>query len=369
MRPALAIALLGLAFAAAALLLDAEPLWVPAVALCALGGGSVAWLRLGCRGLRIERTLSARQVVEGEPLSVVLELLGGGRVPRPPALVVDALLRGGAPLAAGRGRARVRIDVRFERRGRRTLPPPRVRLADPLALATREIAGAPSPGHDELLVLPRVEPVVAAAGGGDLAALARRARAQLGVDVDLDGIRPLREGTAASRIYWPALARGAEPQERQLTAGGARLPLLVLDPRGAADRDALDAAVRATASLARALARSGGCDVLLPGDRHPQQLTETLSGWAHLHVRLALLGAVAGPPLASVTGRGGPLLFVSARVRTRLPAALGTAPGATRVLVVPGALAAQRASFTVAGCSGYALAGRAARRPGLRRTA
>ena len=119
----------------------------------------------------------------------------------------------------------------------------------------------------------------------------------------------------------------------------------MLDPRGAASDEALDAAVRAAASLARALAQAGGCSVLLPGDRRPVELGETLAGWPHIHARLALIGAgAAARRWRSLAQRRGPIVFVSARMRARLPQALGPAHGATRILVVPGALADRHAA-------------------------
>jgi hypothetical protein len=141
--------------------------------------------------------------------------------------------------------------------------------------------------------------------------------------------------------------------ERQLRADGDTRPLVVVDPRAPASDDALDAAVRAAASLCVHLARDGGCALLLPGDRRPTSLESTLAGWPHLHVRLALLDAARGPNIAGLAARRGPVLYVVARPGVRPPAALLHAPGARRLLVVPGAPDARRAAFTVAGCSGY----------------
>jgi uncharacterized protein (DUF58 family) len=354
-RPALNSLLLAFLLAATAALFDAEPLWVPAVALAALAIGSVIWVRRAARGVTLRRSLGARRVIEDEPVSIVIAVQGG-RVALPTASIVDPLLSGAVPLPAGRGPRRVRIEARFGRRGRRTLVLPRLRICDPLGLATREISAAPSPADDELLVLPRIEPIVTPAeGGGGAARLTRRGRAVLGAEVTVDGIRPLREGTSAARIFWPSIARGTDPQERRLTAGSESKPLVVLDPRGAADEEQLDAAVRATASLARALALSGGCGVLLPGDRRATELSETLAGWEHVHARLALLGGAAGPALGAVAHRRGPVVFVSARHVARLPQAIAASAGATRVLVVPGGLPGRQAMFAVAGCHGYRL--------------
>jgi uncharacterized protein (DUF58 family) len=354
MGRALATGLLALAIGLIAALFDAEPLWVPAVMLLLLAGVAAAWVALAARSVQVRRTLAVRRVMEDEPVSIVLEIRSGP-IALAPARLIDPLLPDAAPLRAGRHGARIRIEARFSRRGRRRLALPHVLISDPLGLATRAVGAASSPGNDELLVLPRIEPITRAAGGAGATRIARRGRPAVGAEVELEGIRPLRDGTPASRIFWPAVARGADPQERYLAVASHSQPLVVLDPRAAADEEQLDAAVRATASLARALATSGGCGVLLPGDRRPTELSETLAGWAQLHARLALVGGAAGPALASVAQRSGPIIFVSAQMRTRLPQAFGPGRGAARVLVVPGCLARMHPAFAVGGCSGYVL--------------
>lgn len=355
MRGARATALLAIGSGLAAAVFDAEPLWVPAATLALLAAGSAAWIGLGARAVRVTRTLGARRVVEDEPLTIRLDVSAGG-LGLPPSALADPLLPAPIALPTGRRGASVQIEARFESRGRRVLALPRLLIADPLGLATREVSARASAGEDELLVLPRIEPVIAAPGGGRGERSVRRGRVAVG-QTELDGIRALRDGTPASRIFWPAVARGAEPQERSLTATSESRPLVVLDPRNAAAEHELDAAVRATASLARALARSGGCSVLLPGDRRPTELEQTHAGWAQLHARLALIGSAAGPSLAALAGRRGPVVFVSARMRARMPQALGPAHGAQRVLVLPGMLPERRAAFAVAGCNGYVLSG------------
>jgi uncharacterized protein (DUF58 family) len=362
MGRAFATAVLALAFGAAAALVDAEPLWVPAATLALIAAGSAAWVGFGARGVRVTRTLGARRVMENEPVAIVLDV-HAGRLGLPPSRLADPLMPAPVAVRAGRGGRRVRIEVRFGRRGRRVLALPHVLIADPLGLATREVSARPSPLGDDILVLPRIEPVVAAPGGGDATRIARHGIPAVGAEVELDGIRPLRDGTPASRIFWPAVARGADPQERFLSSASESRPVVVLDPRGGVSEEALDAAVRATASLARALAQAGGCCVLLPGDRRPIELGETLAGWPTIHARLALIGASSGPSLACLAQRRGPIVLVSARMRARMPQALGPAHGATRIVVVPGALPDRHPLFAVAGCSGYELSGPRGRAP------
>ena len=178
-------------------------------------------------------------------------------------------------------------------------------------------------------------------------------------EVDIDGLRPHREGAPASRIHWPAYARTGELTERRLRAEGDTRPLIILDPRGP-DDSMVDAAVRAAASLCVHLAGRGGCALLLPGDRRPSLLEPGLAGWAHLHTRLALVENGATPSLMGLSARRGAVIYVAGRPAGSIPRALLHAPG-TRVLVVPGRVPGRVPAFTVAGCHGYEL--ESARRP------
>lgn len=367
-RPALGTGLLGALLTTVAAVLDAEPLYVPGIAFVLVAGASAAWVLLGARGITVRRHVGATRVTEDEPLAVTIDV-AAGRVALPTGFVVDDLLPAPAPLAVGRRHTRVRINARFARRGRRVLVPPRIVVRDPFGLAARVVH--PEEPR-EVLVLPRVEPVVRVGAGGDGTGLGLRRRRRATVsEVELDGIGPLRTGTPASRIYWPSIARRAEPQERRLHADGDRLPLVVLDPRAATGgdaaqaRDDVDAAVRAAASLAVHLAHAGGCHLLLPGDRRPVQLDQSLGGWPRLHARLALVQGTESAAVGAMAGRLGPVIYVSARRLRRAPRALQHHGGGGRVLVVPGGIPGRRAAFTVAGCGGHELAeGPAAAVPG-----
>jgi uncharacterized protein (DUF58 family) len=354
-RPAVATALLGALLALTAATFDAEPLYVAGAAFVALPAGAAAWVIGASRGLRIERTVGARRVVEEQPVAIDIHVRAA-RLALPAGVIEDDLLPGPSLVPSGRRAAHVHIDARFARRGRKALAPPRVVVRDPFGLATR-VVQATEPA--EVLVLPRVEPVRVPGSESDGSGLAaRRGRPSIAAEVDLDGLRPHRPGAPASRMYWPALARTGELVERRLRADTDTRPLVVLDPRGAASDEDLDAAVRAAASLCVHLARQGGCALLLPGDRRPTALEATLTAWEHAHARLAVVGGGAAPALAGMASRRGPVFYVAAGSTGRAPRALSHAPGGGRVLVVPGALAGRRAVFTVAGCTAYELSGR-----------
>lgn len=361
MRAAAVTAVLGLALTLAAATFDAEPLYVPGVTFVLLAVICWLWVGLASAGVRITRTLGAPRVLEGQPLTVDL-VVSHGRLPLPAGAIEDDLLPAPMAVASGRRATQVRVSASFARRGLTVLAPPRVTVRDVFGLASREVVG---PIGGEVLVLPRLEPVVAPSDGGEGSGLVgRRGRPTLAAEVDLDGLRPHRPGVPASRIYWPALARGGELVERRLRADDDTRPLLVLDPRGPRDADDLDAAVRATASLCVHLAREGGCALLLPGDRRPTIVESTLAGWPHLHARLALVDDRAGPNVAGLAQRRGSILYVVARVPASTPRALAHTPGGGRMLVVPGSMPGRRAMLAVAGCHVYELsAQRAPLRP------
>jgi len=246
----------------------------------------------------------------------------------------------------------VHIDVRFARRGRKVLVPPRVAVRDPFGLMVRLVRGA-SVDADEVLILPRIEPVRTPGAGGDgSGSLQLGRRSSVAAEIELDGLRQARAGTSASRMYWPSLAKGGELLERRLRADSDTRPLVVLDPRAPASEEDLDAAVRAAASLTLHFARRQGCALLLPGDRRANVVEPDLLGWPQAHVRLALVGDHTGPSLVAAQNRRGLVMLVAARPLDRPPRGLGRTPGGC-LLIVPSELPGRRAVIEVSGCFGY----------------
>jgi uncharacterized protein (DUF58 family) len=351
-RSALGCTALGVLLLLVAGTFDAEPLYVTGAALVLLGVGAAAWIGLGAWGATVRRTVAKRSVVEEEPLSVVIEAVRG-RLPLPPGWIDEPLLPEPVRLTAGRARARVRAEVTFGRRGRRVLAPPALVLRDPFGLAQRVVTGAHA---DEVLVLPRVLPVRATAGGGEGVSAHARAALVAAAETEIDGLREHREGSPASRIHWPTVARGAGLMERKLISEADSRPLVLIDPRAPASQDALDAAVRAAASLTVHFARKTGCGLVLPGDRRAVTIDPDLLAWPQAHVRLALMDDKTGPALTAAQNRRGLVVFVAARVVDRPPRGLGRTPGGC-LIVVPGGIAGRTAVLQVAGCQGF-VAGR-----------
>jgi uncharacterized protein (DUF58 family) len=342
------------------LLFASAPLFVPGVAFALLGAAAPAWVWVSARGAGVERRIEQDRVVEGEPLEATLKLRAGLLRPSR-GEVVEPLIGDALRLPSSR-QATMRVLARFDRRGRRRLPPPALVVSDPLELARYMCAG--SAAAQDVLVLPRTEPVAWSNGAGETrASSSSRARADLLAAVEVDGLRPYRPGTPASRIHWPALARGAGLLERRLRVDGDTLPLVVLDASGTAPVEHLDAAVRAAASLTLELARSCGCKLLLPNSRRALPVESDLAAWPAAHARLALVegGPEARPPSPSALRAAlGPLFYVTAQPLGRLPADAGRElrNAASTVLVVPAATVRKvngRASFAVSGCQGFLL--------------
>ena len=130
MARALLAALFGLLLTLTAAAFDSASLYVPGAAFILLGLGSAAWVSLAARGAGLTRRLDARTVEEEQALPVHLEVRRGV-LPRPGGEVVEPLLDHPLP-ALGQNASRVRIEVRFGRRGRRWLEPTRLTIHDPL---------------------------------------------------------------------------------------------------------------------------------------------------------------------------------------------------------------------------------------------
>jgi uncharacterized protein (DUF58 family) len=277
----------------------AAPLFVPGVGLIVLAGLASGWIKLAARDVTVERRLDRRRVLEGGQIRTSLEI-NSGRFGLPG-------LQGDDPLQAG-------VELR---RGIHHFDPPAITLSDPFGLAVAHCHGRG--GGDDVIVLPATDALnwrgseLRKIAGGPLGA----GHQEPWGAGDIDGLRGYRPGTPASRIHWPAVAKGTGLLERRLVADHEQLPLLVLDNRcdpGAEGDAALDAAVRATASITLAMARSGGCNLLLPGTRHPTPLAGDLAGWPSVHARLATVRSAeadSAPPLPR-SGKGG-LIRVAAQ--------------------------------------------------------
>ena len=368
----------GLVLCLVSFIFDAAPLFVPALGMIALGAGTPAWVWLAAKGAGTQRHLPAERVIEDEPVDATIEVRRG-RLGLPGAEVVDPFtgarfeLAGELSPVKGDRTTSVRVSSRFSRRGLHRLPAPALTVRDPLDLSRAEAVSRT--GSQQVLVLPRTETVRWLGSGHS-----RRLRLPDGhagsealAAVDLDGLRPYREGTPASRIHWPAVARGAGLIERRLQSDGDARPLVVVDARtpaaaGRAGIELVDAAVRAAASLVLDFSATGGCGLLLPGEQRPTVIDRELIAWPAAYARLAMVegGATSrAPVLGANSGRAGAMVYVAASPVERLSAVLAAPGGGPTVLVVPeaelvsghprGVRNVARPTLIVSGCQGFLL--------------
>jgi uncharacterized protein (DUF58 family) len=327
-------------------------LYVAGIGLVAVVGVAVVWVELA-RPRRLERAPGPARIVEGDPYPVELTAVGA-RIPPPAGQLSDPVFD--APVDLGpRWRGHLSARPTLWGRGIRRLGSARIEVRDPFGIWTRSV---PSTPVGQLLVLPRIEPVVAAGSGAggvrrgsatEVDDVVTASRSDLrAIELEVDGLRPYRDGTPATRIHWPAVARSGELIERRLIAGADASPLVVCDSARPDSAEELDAAVRAAASLCFHLASIGGCSLLTCGDRRPREIGGDLRGWPEAHARLALVEPVNSPP--NVIGlRTGAVFWVAGRAAAQLPEGM-RATTAPRWVVVPGDF--RDAAFTVAGCSG-----------------
>jgi uncharacterized protein (DUF58 family) len=352
--------LVGVALVFVGAAFDSPSLYVPGLALATLSLGLRSWVRIAARSTRVERLPGPWSVVEGDRYPLTLRIRRG-RMPAPGGRLLDPLLE--SPRTFGmRLPKQISAEARLMRRGRRRLEPATLLIADPLGLGESAVR---SSGEVEVLVLPRVEPVVAGEGHGDAADEERPDGSERGIGgagldsgaiaFEIDGLRPYRDGSPASRIHWPTVARTGELHEHKLITGGRASPLVVLDASDPVNEDSLDAAVRAAASLCYHLARAGGCALLIPGEVRLLEIGAGLRAWPEIHARLALVESGAPPPRMRRWPRGELVFWVTARAQPQLPRSAG-GPGITEgFLVAPAAIRSGRSSFTVAGCNGQRL--------------
>ncbi|HEX6712067.1 MAG TPA: DUF58 domain-containing protein [Thermoleophilaceae bacterium] len=362
MRRAAGSAALGALLLLCAATFAMRSMYIPGITFLVLGAGFAIWVTLAMGGAKLEREPGPATVEEDQPWPLRI-VVTTGIVPPPGGDVVEPLLKKPLRLAQMRvgrdGRRRVRVEVRFGRRGRREIQAARLTIRDPLGLAVREIEA--SSDQSEVLVLPRIEPVLPVEGGGAPGTERRGREGHDGggggrapaPDLELDVLRPYRPGAPATRIHWPTLARTGELMERRFVADPRARPLIVVDSYEPVGERELDAAVRAAASLAYHLGRAGGCGVLLPGDRRPTLLRADMRSFAELHARLALLEPATSYPAMSKRPGSGPIVWVTAsHAIPSLPTRMGAG-----WIVAPHPLAAGApAEFRVGGCIGQRLA-------------
>ena len=355
MRP-LAVAVFGWGCASLAATFDTASLYVPGVALMVIAGGALAWVALAGQrgGDRAPRRAAHRRRGGALPAAhrgprrraaaarrradrAAARLAGADRRPLVAARAHQRALR--APRAA-RARAGPARDPRPAAPGR------------PRAGRRRDRRGARAAARRAGHRARRGGAGAGAHGGAgiDPGVMGRRLDASI-AELEIDGLRPYREGTSASRIHWPTVARRGEMLERRLVAELDSAPLIVLDPsgrgRGGARQGGARGGVAVRAPRPRRRLRDPAAGRAPPGRDRPRP-----GRLAGVHARLALVESGPAAAAAVLGPRGGAVIWVTARRAPRRAARAGADAGrrAHRGLARP--LPGGRPLFEVAGCTG-----------------
>jgi uncharacterized protein (DUF58 family) len=326
----------GAVLCAVAALFAAPELYVPGLALLLAATVAPAWVILAARGAEVKLNVNAATLSEGEPLQLTVRV-SRGWLPFPGCAFTP--WPGWELSARPIGRDdQSTVAAIASHRGLQRIGPATVRISDPFGICTREVS---SPAL-ELLVLPRVYPVRLPARRR----LAGQTRSLREAALEFDSLRPYVAGTPASRIHWPTVARTGALIERRLAPEADPRILVVLDAYRPQSEEALDEALRATASLCLHFAELGGCLLMLPDDQRPSVLGPDLIGWPSLHARLALIGPGAQPRREVYLNRGRTVVYVTAS------AAGGRGLTGRGWRVSPCPVPGRAVAFAVAGCSG-----------------
>ncbi|MBO9534962.1 MAG: DUF58 domain-containing protein [Solirubrobacteraceae bacterium] len=255
--------------AVAAVLLGSLAIFAIAVGLALIYIGAAWAVSRAEEQVRIARQLLHHEIVEGRRAELQFETTGVEGLP----VTIEYACQCGEwhTLPAGRHT----VGWTMDHPGPHVVGPSPLRIRDDLGLFTRFLfAGEP----DRLLVLPDPE---------DVNAHRRVSGSDMAHDPEPDGLREYVRGTPMSRIHWKTAARTGQLMERRFVTSRDELPLIIVDTAGALTGANVDWAAREAAGQALALARSGGCRVLLPGDRTPTTLLDPVGSWTTLHRRLA----------------------------------------------------------------------------------
>lgn len=274
--------------------------------------------------LDVWRRTTPANVHEGDHAAVTLTLVNRGQTLRHIAVTDEVTGLGTAEFATaslGRGtEAYASYRVLCRPRGVYQVGPSRVKVSDPLGLASTES----TVGRTDLLVVyPAVEILEGLPGvpGRNLAVNAPRPEQNQRGGEDFYTLREYQQGDDLRRVHWPSSARRDQLMIRQLETPWQTQAMVILDtrPRSHPDEAAFEAAVSGAASVVRHLMHNGLATEVWAGvgSGRPSGGGDT---YATAMERLALAALRPGIDLASLApalrrrGGGGILVLVTGRI-------------------------------------------------------
>jgi uncharacterized protein (DUF58 family) len=265
-----------------------------------------ALARLGGRGVRAARQLSADRLPFGGQVAVEVAVANASRVPALWVVASEALpsglpmsgVRGRVGPLAGREKFSFRYTLHGARRGWYEIGPTRVRTGDLFGLIRREV---PAAGTSELTVFPKTVPIQHVRPPSRRPIGEMRSRQRVIEDpTQVVGVRPYQHGDGLRRVHWRATAHTGRLQSKLFEVSAQVETMIVLNLRrsdypvrpGEAE-EASELAVAAAASIAQHLLdrRERVALVVLgrdPADRDSEDPIRVRAGRGELHLTAVL---------------------------------------------------------------------------------
>lgn len=256
---------LGLVALLAAWSFGSVPVAVVAIGLVSAGSVARLWARLAPKHIAAARHIVGTTHVEGDDVSLVLEIRGGRLLPLGAVTARQPLgALGWRELPARRGTTATVLEA--VPRGCYDLAPARVVLEEPLGLECVSIPAGPS---TRLVVRPRtVELTTLFDDGGVREQGGRRARIRSSSGFELHAVRDYRDGEPLRAVHWPSTARRSRLMVKDMDDAPRDDVVVVLDcdpsaVAGERGSSSFDGAVRAAGSIVRAQSIRGHTTALV----------------------------------------------------------------------------------------------------------
>ena len=353
---------LGVAAYAAAWAFGSKPLYPVAVGLLLVVLFAWVSVRLAKKPMRLVRTTSAREQLEGEDLRVHVELRPESRVLPVSVVLVEEVGRLGqrhVPLHRTGGRLFGSYVLRSLPRGRYPFGEGRALLEDPFGLEHAEV---PLGAGGALLVYPRlVELDRLFSEGGTYAQDGRRLLLRRPSGFELHSVREYEHGESLRKVHWRSTARRGQLMVKDLEDSPRDEVAVLLDADASTVvGESFDVQVRAAGSILHAHVRRGRRSVLVVNSAlaETQRVHSSDGDWRLALEVLAAVEPTGRNPLAALlaveespAARALDLVVVTARLAPELLDRL-----------VQRALARRRASLVYVDAASFADSG-APRRP------
>jgi uncharacterized protein (DUF58 family) len=310
-RGRLALAL-GLGVYVLAWAFGADALYPLAVGLVLAVVLAWAWVRVLERPMALHRVAWGTEHVEGNDVSVVLELDHSGRVGPRALPVVERLARLGefeVVLEPVAGTLSGRYVIPRVPRGRYAVESSSAVLADPFGLERAEVRLA---GGAALVVYPRlIELDELFSESGAHAQGGRRLLLRRPTGFDLHSVREYQQGESLRRVHWPSTAKRNQLMVKELEDEPRDEVAVVLDASaafvaGTPPDSSFDMQVRAAGSILQTYARRGRRAVLVvnSASRESQALHAEDGDWRRAFELLAAAEPTGHAPAAALLAEG-----------------------------------------------------------------